>query len=97
MANVGADLASRSDEKAIRSVVREYGATWNRHNMAALAELFADDAHWINIVGMHWRDKSAVVTGHQVAIAHSFKGQKLNWPMLRFGLSPRTLPWPLSS
>ena len=74
MANVGAALASRSDEQAIRSVVREYGATWNRHNMAALAELFADDAHWINIVGMHWRDKSAVVTGHEVYHRTFFQG-----------------------
>jgi uncharacterized protein (TIGR02246 family) len=65
MANVGASLASRSDEQAIRSVVREYGASWNRHDMAALAELFTDDAHWINIVGMHWPDTSAVVTGHE--------------------------------
>ncbi len=65
MANVSASLASSSDEQAIRSVVREDGASGNCHDMAALAELFADDAHWINIVGMHWPDKSAVVTGHE--------------------------------
>jgi uncharacterized protein (TIGR02246 family) len=65
MANVSASLATPSDEQAIRSVVLEYGASWNRHDMAALAELFTDDAHWINIVGMHWPGKSAVVTGHE--------------------------------
>jgi uncharacterized protein (TIGR02246 family) len=32
--------------------------------MKALAELFVDDAHWINIVGMHWPGKPAVVAGH---------------------------------
>ncbi len=65
MASVGALLVSTSDEEAIRTVVKEYGAAWNRHDMAALAELFTDDAHWINIVGMHWPGKSAVVTGHE--------------------------------
>jgi uncharacterized protein (TIGR02246 family) len=73
MANVSASLASSSDEQAIRSVVREYGASWNRHDMAALAQLFTDDAHWINIVGMHWPDKSAVVTGHEAFHRTFFK------------------------
>jgi uncharacterized protein (TIGR02246 family) len=65
MASVDTALASTSDEQAIRAVGREYGASWNRHDMAALAELFSDDAHWINIVGMHWPGKSAVVAGHE--------------------------------
>ena len=65
MASVNISLASASDEQAIRAVVREYGAAWNRHDMTTLAELFTDDAHWVNIVGMHWPGKSAVVTGHE--------------------------------
>ncbi len=65
MASASASPASSSDEPAIRAVVREYGAAWNRHDMGALAELFTDDAHWINIVGMHWPGKTAVVTGHE--------------------------------
>jgi uncharacterized protein (TIGR02246 family) len=65
MASVNISLASASDEQAIRAVVREYGAAWNRHDMTTLAELFTDDAHWVTIVGMHWPGKSAVVTGHE--------------------------------
>ena len=81
MANVSASLASSSDEQAIRSVVREYGASWNRHDMAALAELFADDAHWINIVGMHWPDKSPLSLAMRRFIGRSFKRQTSNWRM----------------
>jgi uncharacterized protein (TIGR02246 family) len=65
MASVGASPAGSADEQAIRDVVRGYGAAWNRHDMGALAELFTDDAHWINIVGMHWPGKTAIVTGHE--------------------------------
>src|SRR5260370_32805572 len=64
-ASVNISVASATDEQAIGAVVREYGAAWNRHDMAALAELFTDDAHWVNIVGMHWPGKPAVVTGHE--------------------------------
>jgi uncharacterized protein (TIGR02246 family) len=56
---------SPKDEQAIRAVLTGYGNAWNRHDMRALAELFSDDAHWINIVGMHWPGKSAVVAAHE--------------------------------
>jgi uncharacterized protein (TIGR02246 family) len=61
----GAPLVSPSDEQTIQAVVKAYEACWNRHDMAALAELFADDAHWVNIVGMYWPGKSAAVAGHE--------------------------------
>ena len=51
-------------EEAVGSVVKGYCEAWNAHDMKALAELFVDDAHWINIVGMHWLGKPAVVAGH---------------------------------
>jgi uncharacterized protein (TIGR02246 family) len=54
-----------ADELAIRAVVTGYEEYWNRHEMAAASELFADDAHWVNIVGMYWPGKSAVVGAHE--------------------------------
>ena len=51
-------------EEAIRNVVKAYCEAWNTHDMKGLAELFVDDAHWINIVGMHWPGRPAVVAGH---------------------------------
>jgi uncharacterized protein (TIGR02246 family) len=71
MASVGITPIGASDEQAIRTVVRAYGACWNRHDMAAMAELFSDDAHWVNIVGWHWPGKTSVVKGHE-AIHRTF-------------------------
>ncbi len=51
-------------EEAVGSVVKGYCEAWNTHDMKALAELFVDDAHWINIVGMHWPGKPAVQQRH---------------------------------
>jgi uncharacterized protein (TIGR02246 family) len=65
MASFGNSMPTTLDEQAIQAVLRGYGEAWNRHDMKALAELFTDDAHWINIVGMHWPGKAAVVRGHE--------------------------------
>lgn len=54
-----------ADERAIRELVRDYGKTWNHHDITAMAALFDDDAHWVNIVGWYWRGKAAVVAGHE--------------------------------
>lgn len=32
--------------------------------MRALGALFADDAEWVNIVGMWWRDRAALTRAH---------------------------------
>jgi uncharacterized protein (TIGR02246 family) len=32
--------------------------------MRALAGLFHEDAEWVNVVGMYWRGKDALVTAH---------------------------------
>ena len=66
MAGVGITPIGASDEQAIRTVVKAYGASWNRHDMATMAELFSEDAHWVNVVGWHWPGKTSVVTGHEV-------------------------------
>jgi uncharacterized protein (TIGR02246 family) len=37
------------------------------------ADLFADDADGINVVGMHWRGKTAVVKAHQAYFKTAFR------------------------
>ena len=64
MTNLHAVSEYSVTEEVVVSVVKGYCEAWNAHDMKALAELFVDDAHWINIVGMHWRGKPAVVAGH---------------------------------
>lgn len=71
MASADASVLTPADEQAIRVVVRDYRASWNRHDIAAMADLFAEEAQWVNIVGWYWPTKRAVVAGHE-AIHRSF-------------------------
>jgi len=66
MASANTLAMNASDERDIRAVATAYAEAWNHHDMGTLAELFTDDADWINIVGMHWRGKAAIVKAHDV-------------------------------
>ncbi len=48
---------SAKGEQAIREVVEQHAELWNRHDMAAYAALFADNADLINIRGGWWQGR----------------------------------------
>ena len=48
------------DEEAIRSVITEFIDCWNRHDMSALAALFADDADFVDVFGNWFQDSRAI-------------------------------------
>jgi hypothetical protein len=56
---------SADDEKALRQVIRGFEEAWNTHDMKAFAKLLRDDVEWVNIVGMHWKGRDAVVAAHE--------------------------------
>jgi hypothetical protein len=64
MAKANAPSISALDQEEIRAMVMRGQETWNRHDMKAWAERLTDEADWINIVGMHWRGKAAVLGNH---------------------------------
>jgi uncharacterized protein (TIGR02246 family) len=64
MTNAAVVHQSPSYEEEARAVLDGYQDAWNRHDMKSLAELFEDDAHWVNIVGMHWPGREAIVRAH---------------------------------
>jgi uncharacterized protein (TIGR02246 family) len=66
------------DEKAIRKLVATNEAGWNNHDMQALGSIFRDDAEFINVVGMHWRGKDAIVKAHAAYHETMFKDCKLH-------------------
>jgi uncharacterized protein (TIGR02246 family) len=66
MAKANTPTINASDEEEIRAMVMGGQETWNRHDMKAWAERLTDEADWINIVGMHWRGKAAVLKAHEV-------------------------------
>ncbi|WP_343712673.1 SgcJ/EcaC family oxidoreductase [Inquilinus sp.] len=50
---------------------------WNRHDMAALAALFAEDADFVNVVGAWWRSRAEIGAAHVATHATIFKESRL--------------------
>ena len=50
-----------ADEQAIRQLMKDQETAWNRHDMAAFTKPLRDDAEGINVAGMYWSGKAAIV------------------------------------
>jgi uncharacterized protein (TIGR02246 family) len=71
----GASQAAANDLAAqVRDLADRYAAAWNAADMDAMTALYADDVHWVNIVGMHWQGKRDVDHAHRVYFDIMFKG-----------------------
>jgi ketosteroid isomerase-like protein len=53
-----------TDETAIRQVAKDYVTYWNKHDLNAFANLFTEDAEWVNVVGHIWRGKTVIKKVH---------------------------------
>lgn len=67
------DSTLAADEQIIRRGVAAWEASWNKHDMTEMATLLADDAEWVNVVGMWWRGKADVRQAHVVYHETIFK------------------------
>ena len=56
----------KEDEQEIRKIPIGFERAWNTHDMQLLATLFREDAEFINVVGMHWRGRDAIVKAHAI-------------------------------
>src|SRR5208282_506981 len=56
--------AASSDEEAVRKVVNGFAEAWNRHDMDAFGALFAPDADFVNVGGVHWTGREAIQLNH---------------------------------
>ena len=61
-----------------RAAVTAWGeaceAAWAAMDADGMYRTAADDLEWINIVGMHWRGKEAVVEAHRIFLTTMFRG-----------------------
>jgi hypothetical protein len=62
-----------NDEVGVNAVVRGFEEAWNRHDMDALATLFANDADFVNVIGMRWVGRDAIKQSH--AASHASKAE----------------------
>ncbi|MEM8850246.1 MAG: SgcJ/EcaC family oxidoreductase [Pseudomonadota bacterium] len=57
--------------------VPAFTAAWAARDGEALAALFADDADFVNVVGIWWEDRPAIAKAHSYALGSFFAHTKL--------------------
>ena len=53
-----------ADEEAIRKVIADANAAWERHDMKTWAQQFAPDADFVNVTGTHWHGRDEIERAH---------------------------------
>ena len=61
----------------VTGIVRAFAETWNRHDMNAFAELFAEDAEFVNVVGTWWKGRPEIRAAHEFTHRTMFKDSRL--------------------
>lgn len=59
-------------------VVREWESAWNSADADALADLFAEDAEFVNVVGLWWHDRARIRAAHVFGFSTIFPGSKIS-------------------
>jgi uncharacterized protein (TIGR02246 family) len=70
------ELMNQETEQAL-AVVSAFAEAWNRHDMAAFADLFAADAEFVNVVGIWWKGRESIRSAHEFTHASMFKHSRL--------------------
>ena len=75
-----------TDKQAIEKQVDAFTNSWNNHNFADFKNYATDDAEWVNVVGMYWKNLKEVQYAHQYFHDRMFKTVPLtkNWVTIRF-------------
>ncbi len=55
-----------------RDVVHGFARAWNVADPVALAELFVEDADFVNVVGMWWNNRRQIQFNHDYGFRHMF-------------------------
>ena len=78
MPTQNASAAQSPDATAsVKMVVSALADSWNRHDMAAFAAAFSEDADFVNVVGMHWQGRHEIEAKHTVTHRTIFRNSTL--------------------
>jgi len=72
----GAD--QNSDQAVIRQTLMGLQDAWNRHDMQAFANLFAEDADFVNVAGAWWKGRTEIEQKHLAAHTTIFRDSTLS-------------------
>jgi uncharacterized protein (TIGR02246 family) len=63
-----------NEEQALHQIVEQLESAWNRGDSVAWADLFAEDADFIHILGGRFIGRSAIERGHRIIFDTIYKG-----------------------
>jgi uncharacterized protein (TIGR02246 family) len=72
----GSAMATEALASKAEKTLNDWVDAWNREDLDAMFALFTPDAHWVNIVGMHWQGRDAVEKAHRAYFEIIFRGVK---------------------
>lgn len=55
-----------------KSIITGFVQAWNAHDADALAELFVEDAHFVNVTGLWWSNKTQIRNAHAFGFENIF-------------------------
>ena len=64
-------------EEEVKAVLISFQESWNQHDIEKLANLFAEDADFVNVLGMRWVGRSAIRDAHVQSHNTIFKNSRL--------------------
>ena len=68
-----------NDRIAVQAWLDNCVTAWAAGDADKMFRMATDDLEWINIVGMHWRGKAAVVAAHRIYLNTMFRGVSLTF------------------
>lgn len=78
-----AQAGSEADQKAIREVMDQFVAAWNRHDAHAFAAVFAEDADFTNVRGIGASGRAKIEEFHAPIFATMFKNSVLKYSEIK--------------
>lgn len=64
------------EEIALSSVVSRFIKAWNSHDMKAFANLFTEDADFVNVIGLWWKGRGDIQKQHELLHATRMNGDR---------------------
>lgn len=60
-------------------ITSAFAHAWNRGDATALAQLFGDDADFVNVVGLWWRNRQEIRQAHDYGFRKIFAGSHMEF------------------
>ena len=69
--------SSEAATDSVKTVISTLAESWNRHDMAAFAAAFSENADFVNVIGMHWQGRGEIEAKHAVVHRTIFRNSTL--------------------